>query len=75
MFCFIVPDRCTDDIMGLEHFTRVFHARFGSTGPILYIGSLDQAIQDSIFAPRNEVNTIIENFHYLIYFYKTRDVH
>jgi len=49
--------------MGLEHFTRVFHARFGSTGPILYIGSLDQAIQDSIFAPRNEVNIIIEVFY------------
>ncbi len=55
-FLVLVPDRCTNDIMGLEHFTRVFHARFGSTGPILYIGSLDQAIQDSVLASRNEVN-------------------
>ncbi len=51
----IVPERCTDDIVGLEHFTRVFHSRFGSTGPILYIGSLDQAIQDSVLASRHEV--------------------
>ncbi|CAF0823773.1 unnamed protein product [Rotaria sp. Silwood1] len=50
----LIPDRCTDDITGLEHFSRVFHARFGSTGPILYIGSLDQAIQDSLFTSRNE---------------------
>jgi hypothetical protein len=50
----LIPDRCTDDFMGLEHFSRVFHARFGSTGPILYIGSLDQAIQDSVLASRNE---------------------
>ncbi|CAF0974177.1 unnamed protein product [Rotaria sordida] len=50
----LIPDRCTDDIMGLEHFSRVFHARFGSTGPILYIGSLDQAIQDSLYTSRNE---------------------
>ncbi|CAF3901208.1 unnamed protein product [Rotaria sp. Silwood2] len=50
----LIPDRCTDDIVGLEHFSRVFHARFGSTGPILYIGSLDQAIQDSLFTSRNE---------------------
>ncbi|CAF0781385.1 unnamed protein product [Adineta steineri] len=50
----LIPDRCTDDVKGLEHFTRVFHARYGSTGPILYIGSLDQAIQDSVCASREE---------------------
>lgn len=50
----LIPDRCTDDIAALENFSRVFHYRFGSTGPILYIGSLEQAIQDSIFAPRIE---------------------
>jgi hypothetical protein len=54
-FFFIVPDRCADDTLGLEHFSRVFHSRYGSTGPILYIGSLDQAIQDSVLASRNEV--------------------
>lgn len=52
----IVPDRCTDDVAGLEQFVRVFHSRFGPTGPIIYIGSLDQAIQDSVSAPRAEVN-------------------
>ncbi|CAF2074950.1 unnamed protein product [Rotaria magnacalcarata] len=50
----LIPERCTDDILGLEHFSRVFHARYGTTGPILYIGSLDQAIQDSVMASRDE---------------------
>jgi hypothetical protein len=74
-FHFLVPDRCTDDIMGLEHFSRVFHARFGSTGPILYIGPLDQAIQDSVLAPRHEVT--IPYFHLFIVFlfFFNRDVH
>lgn len=60
VFLFTVPDRCTNDIIGLEQFTRVFHARYGSTGPILYIGSLDQAIQDSACASRDEVNLFNE---------------
>ncbi|CAF4356322.1 unnamed protein product, partial [Rotaria magnacalcarata] len=46
----IIPDECTDDVSALENFARVFHARYGSTGPILYIGPLDQAIQDSVYA-------------------------
>ncbi|CAF4031805.1 unnamed protein product [Rotaria magnacalcarata] len=45
-----IPDECTDDVSALENFARVFHARYGSTGPILYIGPLDQAIQDSVYA-------------------------
>ncbi len=63
-FFLLVPDRCTNDTIGLEHFTRVFHARYGSTGPILYIGSLDQAIQDSVLAPRNEVNPLEHNLRF-----------
>jgi hypothetical protein len=51
----IVPDHCTDDRIGLEHFNRVFHSRFGPTSPLLFIGSLEQAIQESVAAPRNEV--------------------
>ncbi|CAF3815531.1 unnamed protein product, partial [Rotaria sp. Silwood1] len=46
----LIPEGCTNDAFGLEHFSRVFHARYGSTGPILYIGPLDQAIQDSLYA-------------------------
>ncbi|CAF3273742.1 unnamed protein product [Rotaria socialis] len=46
----LIPDECTDDVSALENFARVFHARYGSTGPILYIGPLDQAIQDSVYA-------------------------
>jgi hypothetical protein len=59
IFFLTVPDRCTDDVVGLEHFSRVFHKRYGSTGPILYIGSLEQAIQDSLNAPAKEVTIII----------------
>ena len=54
-FSLIVPDRCTDDVAGLENFTRVFQSRFRATSPILYIGSLEQAIQDSVAASRIEV--------------------
>ncbi|CAF4955675.1 unnamed protein product, partial [Rotaria sp. Silwood1] len=46
----LVPEGCTNDTFGLEHFSHVFHARYGSTGPILYIGPLDQTIQDSLYA-------------------------
>ena len=59
---FTVPNHCTDEAAGLEHFSRVFHSRFGSHGPILYIGSLDQAIQDSLFVNIHEVNFIISLF-------------
>ncbi|CAF4351088.1 unnamed protein product [Rotaria sp. Silwood2] len=45
-----IPDECTNDAFGLEHFARVFNERYGSTGPILYIGPLDQAIQDSLYS-------------------------
>ncbi|CAF1200248.1 unnamed protein product [Rotaria sordida] len=45
-----IPDGCTNDAFGLEHFARVFNRRYGSTGPILYIGPLDQAIQDSLYS-------------------------
>lgn len=53
---YLVPERCTDDTIALEHFTRVFHARYGSTGPILYIGSLEKAIQESLHTSINDVN-------------------
>ncbi|CAF3053465.1 unnamed protein product, partial [Rotaria sp. Silwood2] len=46
----LIPDECTNDAFGLEHFARVFNERYGSTGPILYIGPLDQAIQDSLYS-------------------------
>ncbi|CAF0972713.1 unnamed protein product [Rotaria sordida] len=46
----LIPDGCTNDAFGLEHFARVFNRRYGSTGPILYIGPLDQAIQDSLYS-------------------------
>ncbi|CAF4030439.1 unnamed protein product [Adineta steineri] len=46
----LIPDDCTDDTAALEHFAHIFHTRYGSTGPILYIGSLDQAIQDSLYS-------------------------
>lgn len=55
MYLFEVPDRCTNDIEALENFSRVFHYRYGSTGPILFIGSLEEAIQGSIHASRLEV--------------------
>ena len=55
----LVPDRCTDDITALENFTRVFHARYASTGPILYIGSLEQAIQDSLHTSVHEVTLLM----------------
>ncbi|CAF3956685.1 unnamed protein product, partial [Rotaria sp. Silwood1] len=45
-----VPEGCTNEAFGLEHFSHVFHARYGSTGPILYIGPVDQTIQDSLYA-------------------------
>lgn len=44
----LIPDDCPDDFTALEHFQQVFHRRYGSTGPIFYIGPLDQAIQDSL---------------------------
>ena len=47
-FCFVVPDNCTNDAAALEHFSRIFHMRYHSTGPILYIGSLDEAIQEAL---------------------------
>lgn len=62
-FFLTVPDHCTNDRAGLEHFNRVFHSRFGTTGPLLFIGSLDQAIQESVAAPRNEViNEFLPSF-------------
>ena len=60
-FSNIVPDECTDDVSALENFARVFHARYDSTGPILYIGPLDQAIQDSVNASIHNVNICIIN--------------
>ncbi|UJR27936.1 hypothetical protein I4U23_009196 [Adineta vaga] len=52
-----------NDTMGLEQFTRVFHARYGSTGPILDIGSLDKAIQDSVSASRADRRPLVIYLH------------
>jgi hypothetical protein len=59
IFFLSVPDECTDDTAALEHFSRVFHKRYGSTGPILYIGPLDQAIQDSLHSSIHHVSIFI----------------
>ncbi len=58
----IVPDEITDDISALEHFSHVFQTRYGSTGPILYIDSLDQAIQKSLYSSIHDVNINIYSF-------------
>lgn len=52
----IVPDDCTDDASALESFSHVFNSRYNSTGPILFIGSLDQAIQESLHSSIHNVN-------------------
>jgi hypothetical protein len=54
--------------VGLENFIRVFHLRYGSTGPILYIGKLEQAIQDSLYGPIHEVNHRF-NFQFVALFF------
>jgi hypothetical protein len=59
IICFlsiIVPDDCTDDASAIKSFSQVFHARYNSTGPILFIGSLDQAIQESLHSSIHNVN-------------------
>ena len=62
----LVPDDCTDDAAALESFAHIFHQRYSSTGPILYIGSLDQAIQESLHSSIHNVNkffvTILKTF-------------
>ena len=73
--CSLVPDRCTDEVVGLEHFNRVFHARYGSTGPILYMGSLEHALQDSVSASRDEVRFLILILHTSSPRQSCRDVH
>lgn len=45
----------TNDIVALENFNRVFHLRYQGTGPFLFIGSLDAAVQASLFAPLFDV--------------------
>ncbi|UJR21464.1 hypothetical protein I4U23_024549 [Adineta vaga] len=45
----LIPDEFTDENFALEHFSRIFHSRYGSNGLILYMGSLDQAIQHSLY--------------------------
>ena len=54
-----VADGCTDDTEALEHFTRVFHTRYGSTSLILYIGSLDRAIQESLYSSIDNVSRVL----------------
>ncbi|CAF1053553.1 unnamed protein product, partial [Didymodactylos carnosus] len=47
----LIPDRCTNESAGLENFIRIFPKRFSASGPILYIGSLESAIQGSLHSP------------------------
>jgi hypothetical protein len=54
-----VPDDCTDDADALEHFSRAFHVRYGLTGPILYIGTLDHAIQESLYVSIDDVSLLL----------------
>jgi len=51
----LVPDDCPDDFTALEHFQQVFYKRYGSPGPDLYMGPLDQAIKDSLHKEIREV--------------------
>lgn len=60
----LVPEACDDDTVALEHFSRVFHRRYGSTGPILYIGSLDEAIQESLYASIDNVSANGKNLSF-----------
>ncbi|CAF0948374.1 unnamed protein product, partial [Didymodactylos carnosus] len=47
----LIPDRCTNELSGLENFIRVFQKRYMTSGPILYMGSLESAIQGSLYSP------------------------
>ncbi|CAF0993042.1 unnamed protein product [Adineta ricciae] len=46
----LIPDEFTDEVFALQHFSSVFQSRYGSSGPILHMGSLDQALQESLYA-------------------------
>ncbi len=75
-FSMLVPDDCTDDISAREHFSRVFQTRYDSTGPILYPGSLDEAIQDSLHLSIQDVNSFFflqTKKHEIVFV--NRDVH
>jgi hypothetical protein len=61
----LVPDDCTNDAAALESFSHMFHIRYNSTGPVLCIGSLDQAIQESLHTPIHNVNKFFDESFFL----------
>lgn len=68
----LVPDNCTDDVAALEHFSRMFNMRYHSTGPLLFLGSLDGAIQEALHASIYDVN-FFSIFNYILFsFYQRR---
>ncbi|KAK3580967.1 hypothetical protein CHS0354_006994 [Potamilus streckersoni] len=44
----LMPESVNDEMEALEHFTREFRERYGECHPVFYVGSLDNAIKDSL---------------------------
>ncbi|ESO92378.1 hypothetical protein LOTGIDRAFT_120993 [Lottia gigantea] len=44
----LMPESFSDETEALEHLTREFKERYGETHPVFFIGSLDDAIKESL---------------------------
>lgn len=44
----LMPPNCEDQLVAAESFSHEFASRFGECHPVFYIGSLDDAIRDSL---------------------------
>ncbi|CAI9721722.1 FAS-associated factor 1 [Octopus vulgaris] len=59
----LMPEDFTDETVALEQFTRGFIDRFGECHPEFYIGSLDDAIKDSLMLKAKERKPLAVYLH------------
>lgn len=60
----LMPESVNDEIEALEHFTREFRERYGECHPVFYVGSLDNAIKDSLVVSAKERKLLAIYLHH-----------
>lgn len=63
LFFSAVPPHTASDAEALQHFSREFEQRYGTTHPSFYLGSLEDAIKEAFNGSAKEVSGTQCNSH------------
>ncbi|XP_064606655.1 FAS-associated factor 1-like [Liolophura sinensis] len=60
----LIPDNVTDEVFALEHLTKEFSNRYGECHPVFYVGSLEDAVKDSLLVSAKERKPLAIYLHH-----------